>query len=88
MNAVPTREREEVHRLVELVPDQDLPTVRRMLAGLARDVDPVSWALEHAPADDEPVTQEDIEAEAEASEDIAAGRVYPHDEAKRLIMAD
>lgn len=49
--------RERVKPLVELVPDEDLPTLARMLAGVAVELECVS--LEAAPEDDEPVTQED-----------------------------
>ena len=79
-------ERERVRALIELVPDEDLPTLARMLAGLA--VEPGCVSLEMAPEDDEPVTREDIEAQAEARADVATGRVYSHEEAKRLVLAE
>jgi predicted transcriptional regulator len=55
---------------------------------LALDGDPVLNALLNAPEDDEPVTQEEEEAVQRAREDIAAGRVYTHEEAKRLLLGE
>jgi hypothetical protein len=86
MSALRDSEREEARRLLELVPDKDVPTVRRILSALAEEAPRVS--LDEAPEDDEPVTQEDVEAQAEARADKAAGRVYSHEEAMRLILAD
>ncbi len=76
-------ERERVKKLVDLVPDSDLDAAARMLRGLA--VDPVAWTLDNAPLDDEPITQEDIDAQAEARADIAAGRVYSHEDVVRRL---
>ena len=42
---------------------------------VATDHDPVWEAFLNAPLDDEPLTEEDIQAIKEAEEDIAAGRV-------------
>ena len=86
MSAVEAREREETRRLLELVADEDMPTLARIVRALA--AEPATTSLEDAPEDDEPVTQEDIEAQAEARADVAAGRIYSHEEAKRLIFAD
>lgn len=80
------KERDELRRLLERVPDEDLPTLTRIVRALA--VESAVAGLEEAPEDDEPVSQEDVEAQAEAREDMAAGRVYSHEEAKRLIFAD
>jgi hypothetical protein len=42
--------------------------------------DPVLRALEQAPADDEPLTEDDLEALQEAFEDRDEGRVRSHEE--------
>lgn len=85
MSAVPAREREEAHRLLELVPDEDMPTVRRMLAGLARK-DPVLAALEAAPEDDEGELSEDAIAGIEqARRSIAQGRTLSTEELCRQL---
>ena len=44
---------------------------------VATDYDPVWEAFLNAPPDDEPLTEEDMQAIREAEEDIAAGRVRP-----------
>jgi len=81
MSAEPVREREEVRRLVELVPDADLPTVRRMLAGLTSSVDPVLAAIEQAPEGDEELTEEDVAAIEAGRQAKREGRVVSHEEA-------
>ena len=47
------------------------------------DYDPVLEAFLNAPLDDEPLTEEDMQAIKEAEEDIAAGRVKSWKELKR-----
>jgi hypothetical protein len=84
-----TIDRTRLYRLVDLLPERDLDTAAHVLRGLlALDGDPVLNALLNAPEDDEPVTQEEEEAVRRAREDIAAGRIYGHEEAKRLILGD
>ena len=81
MNAMIDRVR--LHQLVDALPERDLDTVHDVLRGLLaleRDT------LLNAPEDDEPITEEDILAEAEADADIAAGRVYCHSEARRILL--
>ena len=48
-------------------------------------LDPVLQALEAAPEDDEPLTQEDKEAIAEAEKAIAQGKTKPWEEFKREL---
>lgn len=47
------------------------------------DEDPVLRALREAPLDDEPETEEERAAIAEAIEDERAGRLIPHEEVRR-----
>jgi len=82
-------EKSTLYRLVELLPERDLATVEHVMRGLlALDGDPSLKALADVPEDDEPITEEDILAEAEADADIAAGRVYSHEEAKRILLGE
>ena len=83
MSALPKRE--TVRRLVELVPDQDLDTVAKMLRGLVAEEDPVRAAFRNAPLDDEEVTQEDIAALEESRKAVAKGDVYSHEEVMRSL---
>ena len=46
--------RESLHRLVDALPEEDLPTAGRVLEALRATGDPVRFALDNAPFDDEP----------------------------------
>lgn len=60
-----TQQRHEAHALLDMLPVEKLNAVRSLLAVM---VDPVSRALATAPIDDEPLTPEEEQAIAEASE--------------------
>jgi len=55
--------REELHELLDHIPDSDVPTARKFLRALA---DPVWLSILTAPLDDEPETEEEL-AEVEAA---------------------
>jgi hypothetical protein len=87
MTMVP--ERTVLHRLVDMLPESDLDAAQRVLRGLlAADRDPILAALLSAPEDDEAVTEEDIAAEAQANADIAASRIYSHEQARKILLGD
>ena len=69
--------REQIHRLVDALPDDALDTAGQVLAELSVPpcADPVTTALAEAPMDDEPVTPGDAEAIAEGERDFEEGRV-------------
>lgn len=75
-------DREELKHLVDEVPESELEAAKRYLEFL-RDVDPIRRALDAAPLDDEPLTDEEREAVEEAESDIRAGRTMSMDEFKR-----
>ena len=62
--------RDDLHTMLDAIPEDRLPNVREALEQLA---DPVLLALLTAPEDDEPVTDEDLQSIAEARADIARG---------------
>ena len=64
--------KQELHHLVDELPDQALPEAARRLEPLR---DPVLASMLTAPIDDEPETAEEREGIAEARADDAAGRV-------------
>lgn len=70
--------KEEIHQLVDQLMESELPAARRFLEYL-RDVgsDPVLRALETAPWDDEPESEEERAAVHVAREQIARGEVIP-----------
>ena len=59
------QEREQAHALLDMLPAEKLNAVRSLLEAM---VDPVSRALANAPIDDEPMTEEEERAVAEARE--------------------
>jgi hypothetical protein len=70
--------REELHKLLDHIPDSDVPTARKFLRALA---DPVWLSILTAPLDDEPETEEELsEVEAARSE---TGPGTPHEEVLR-----
>ncbi len=75
--------RTKLHDLVESLPSEDVPTALRVLEALSSSSDPVPLALRDIPIDDEPETEEEREAVAEARREIEEGRVIPHDEVMR-----
>lgn len=77
--------KERLHQLIEELPDQDLPGIERLLLDLLTSGDPLVRTLLTAPEDDEPVTDEDLEALRQAREDFAAGRTVSLDEVKREL---
>jgi hypothetical protein len=75
--------RTKLHDLVESLPSEDVPTALRVLEALTSSSDSVPLALRDIPFDDEPETEEEREAVAEAYRDIEEGKGIPHDEVMR-----
>ncbi len=63
MESNPQQERRQAHAYLDHLPDTQLSAVRGLLEAM---LDPVSRALANAPLDDEPVTEEEERAVAEA----------------------
>lgn len=63
MESNPQQERRQAHAYLDQLPDTQLSAVRGLLEAM---LDPVSRALANAPLDDEPVTEEEERAVAEA----------------------
>ena len=79
--------REHVHQLVDVLPDNELETTGRVLAGLSvlSLSNPATAALARAPVDDEPVTARDAEAIEEGERDLERGRVVSADELRARL---
>ncbi|HEY6347182.1 MAG TPA: hypothetical protein VIY49_37295 [Bryobacteraceae bacterium] len=77
-------QREHAHELIERLPE---PQISALVGLLETMVDPVAAALRNAPDDDEPETEEEKMAVAEAREWLAkrGGRGIPHEEAMRRL---
>ena len=69
--------REDIHRLVDQLPNKELHGVKRFLAYLKITEDPLTQTqkLREAPYDDEPLTREEESAIDEARDDLRSGRV-------------
>lgn len=80
--------REAIRQLVDDLDESDLPTAERLLRAL-RDTsgedDPVLRALDNAPLDDEPETEEERAGAAEARAEADRGELIPHEEALRRL---
>ena len=71
-----------LHSMIDELPEDTLAEAERLLDALH---DPVRRALETAEYDDELETPEERAAVEEARIDIAAGRLYSHEEALRQL---
>ena len=73
-------ERDHAHELIDRLPDAQVSALVGLLEAI---VDPVTAALRNAPDDDEPETEEEKRAVAEARDWLAkrGGKGIPHDEA-------
>ncbi len=79
--------RDEVRRLVDELPESELPTARRLLEALQLlGRDPRQLALEFAPWDDEPTTPEEDAGVTVAYAELARGEVVSAEEAKRRLL--
>jgi hypothetical protein len=75
--------RDNLHRLVDILPESELERAERVLEALRQVAEPPYRPLESVPLDSEPVTPAERAAVDEARSDVAAGRVISHEEAKR-----
>jgi hypothetical protein len=66
--------RDDLHTMLDSIPEERLAAAREALASFA---DPVLVAILNAPVDDEPLTDEDLEALAEARAERERGETIP-----------
>ena len=78
-----TEAREKLHGLIESLPSEEVPTALRVLEALSSSSNPVPMALRDIPFDDEPETEEERAAVADARREIEEGRGIPPDEVMR-----
>lgn len=80
--------KEQAKHLIEQLPDDlagEVVDFIEFLAGKRRKADPVLRSMEEAAEDDEPTTTEDLEEMKAAEADVAAGKVYTLDDARREL---
>lgn len=77
-------EREHAHELIDRLPETQLLALVGLLETI---IDPVAAALRKAPIDDEPESEEEKQAVADARHWLAkrGGKGIPHDEAMRRL---
>lgn len=78
--------KDTLHHLVDTLPDSEIDEAERYLRALQTD-DPVLRTLLTAPLDDEPETDEERAAVAEAYEDVRQGRLVSMEEIERQFGA-
>ena len=76
-----TNEKHQAHELIDRLPPAQLAAVARLLKAM---LDPVSLAISNAPVDDEPETDEERRAVAEAKEWLQLHPGIPFEE----VLAD
>lgn len=78
--------KEEIHRIVDELPDGELLPARRFLEYLRNlNEDPLARLLENAPIDDEAETSEELQAVREGRSELARGEVVPDEELWRRL---
>jgi hypothetical protein len=75
------QERQQLHELVDRLAPGQVNAVRGLLQVM---LDPVSRAIANAPVDDEPLSEDDVLALAEAREWLKHNRPIPHEQ----VLAD
>lgn len=65
--------KQRLHQLIDELPDEEMQAAQRYLEFLSACHDPLVRALESAPEDDEPITDEEREAVDEAERAVVAG---------------
>ena len=73
----------QIKDLIDGMPPDELLVIKRFIQYVRDMEDPFLQNLAEAPWDDEPLSDEDMAAIAEAKEDIKAGRLIPHEEIMR-----
>ena len=75
----------QIKDLIDGMPPAELLVIKRFVQYVRDMEDPFLRNLAEAPWDDEPLTDEDIAALAEAREEMKAGKLTSHDEVMREL---
>ncbi len=77
--------REKLRQLIDQLPDSELHAAERYLVFLVAEADPLLRMLLDAPIDDEPETEEERAAVAEALAELERGEVVTDQELRREL---
>jgi hypothetical protein len=81
--------KEELHRLVDRLPEGEAQAAQRFLEYLCDFAeDPFLAALRNAPEDDEPTTPEEDQAVEEAWRDCQAGKARPWEKVRKELAGE
>ena len=75
----------QIKELIDGMPPDELLVIKRFIQYVRDMEDPFLRNLAEAPWDDEPLSDEDVAALAEAKADIKAGRLIPAEEVYREL---
>ncbi len=78
--------KQALHRLIDELPESAVPKAAEFLEELTGELAGLPPSLRDAPWDDEPETPEERMGVRQALEDIRAGRVVSHEEARRRLL--
>lgn len=79
--------RAEMHDLVDSLSEEELVAAKRYVSFLRSGyTDPLLWALDTAPEDDEPTTPEEDAGAKEAWQEYLRGETISLDEVKRTLL--
>jgi hypothetical protein len=78
--------KEDIHKLIDQIPEDTLPDVVRYLEEIRAESDPFLKYLESVPEEDEPVSEEEARAIDEAKAEVARGEVYSLEEIRREFL--
>jgi hypothetical protein len=79
--------KEELHRLVDELPESESHAAKRFLEYLRNMGDPMMQALMEAPYDDEPTTPEEDQGADEAWQEYLRGEAISAEEAKHELLS-
>ena len=77
--------KERLHQLVDTLPESEELTAARILEALAATADPVRRALQNAPPEDEPESEEERQAVAAARAALARGDIVRDEDLEREL---
>lgn len=80
--------KEEVHKLVDRLEQDDLEVAALYLKNLSESTDPFRKFLESVPEEDEPLSEEEAKAIDEAKAETARGEVYSFEDMRREFLSD
>ena len=80
--------KEELHRLVDELPEGESHAAKRFLEYLCNMSDPMMRALMEAPYDDEPTTPEEDKGAEEAWQEYLRGEARPWEEVRKELASE